>query len=190
METQQKSNPLFEKFLNKNPFIQTIDLNKRKQLLKAFSSKKNTLDFNNLLIKLYSHFQIQSKNPNNLENIENFQNLNEKSSIFSEDEKNTRNNSFFQIPDSENIDDLKESEISDQYYKKTMYEDREIWESLNPRELEIKKQLAVFNAKIFILEKKSTHFKVSNQELEEQNHHYEAQVQSLMIERSKAEKVF
>ena len=57
----EKKVPLFERFLEKNPFIKTIELNRRKQLMKAFKTKKNTNDFGSHLSKLYSHFQIQSK---------------------------------------------------------------------------------------------------------------------------------
>ena len=178
----EKKVPLFERFLEKNPFIKTIELNRRKQLMKAFKTKKNTNDFGSHLSKLYSHFQIQSKSnePIIQETVE------EKTEASKND---TINNSFFQIAET-NVEDLKESEISEKFFQKIRYDDREIWDSYNPREAEIKKQIANFQAKIFILEKKTLDLKKKNQDLEDQNTVYEDQVRSLMIDKNKTDKVF
>lgn len=185
-----KANPLFDKFLNKNPFIQTIDINKRKQLIKNYQVKKNTKDFENLLSKIDSHFHIQLKS-STIGNLQNFQIIDEENKSHESSKKDnlSQNNSYFQIPETENIDDLKESEIFDKFYQKIRYDDREIWNDLSLRELEIKKQLASFQAKIFILEKKVNYYKKSNKELDEQNKNYDEQVRNLMIEKSKNDKV-
>ena len=176
----EKKVPLFERFLEKNPFIKTIDLNRRKQLLKAYKPKKNTNDFDSHLSKLYSHFQIQSKG-----NEPFIPETEEKSEGSKHD---TLNNSFFQIAET-NVEDLKESMISDKFFQKIRYDDREIWDSLNPREVEIKKQIANFQAKIYVIEKKTQDLKKKNQDLEDQNKLYEDQVRSLMIEKNKTDKV-
>lgn len=185
-----KPNPLFDKFLDKNPFIKTIDLNKRKLLIKNFKIKKNNQDFHTLLSKLDSHFHIKGNTSNNNKNNAQIIEEEKNSSIASPPKDDlSQNNSYFQIPETENIDDLKESEIFDKFYQKIMYGDREIWDKLSLRELEIKKQLASFQTKIFILEKKVTHYKKSNKELAEQNGHYDEQVKNLILEKNKNDKV-
>ena len=178
----EKKVPMFERFLEKNPFIKTIDLNRRKQLMKTYKTKKNTNDFNSHLSKLYSHFQVQSKSNEPI--IQ--ETLEEKTEVSKND---TLNNSFFQIAET-NVEDLKESEISEKFFQKIRYDDREVWDSYNPREAEIKKQIANFQAKIFILEKKTLDLKKKNQDLEDQNQVYEEQVRSLMIDKNKTDKVF
>ena len=134
----EKKVPAFQKFLEKNPFIKTIDLNRRKQLMKAFKTNKNENDFNTHLTKLFSHFQIQSKDNDPKQEDD----KKSESSKDKDNDKSTLNNSFFQIAETQNIEDLKESEISEKLYQKIRYDDREIWDTLNPREVEIKKQIA------------------------------------------------
>ena len=180
----EKNNPAFERFLNKNSFVQGLDVNRRKILLKNFKSKKNTNDFDNHLNKLYHYFQINGK----MGEIQGIQETENKNSS-DKDEKETQNNSFFQIAETVNVDDLKESEITEKFFIKIKYDDRNIWDSLNPREVEIKKQLANFQAKLFILEKKIGVIKVGNQELDEQNKTYEQQVANLMKDKTQADKV-
>ena len=79
--------------------------------------------------------------------------------------------------------------IFEVFFQKIKYDDREIWNDLSLKELEIKKQLASFQAKIFILEKKVNFYKKSNKELDEQNKNYYEQVKNLLIEKNYNDKV-
>lgn len=169
-------------FLEKSPFIKTLQPTARKKLAKNAIIGKNDKDFHNFLFKLNHHFSLSKIQKG--ENVISVANDQERKSSSS---PNSQKNSFFET-EQDQIE-YNEQEIAEDIFKKMLADEKAIWDQYSFKEKDWKKEIANFQAKIFIMQKNLENIRKKNKNLEEQNMQYEERVKEAVVENDMNAKV-
>ena len=164
-------------FLEKSPFIKTIQPTTRKKLAKNVIIGKNDKDFHNFLYKLNNHFSLSKIQKGETGKIIGVTNDQEKKSS---SPSNSQKNSFFET-EQEQIE-YNEQEIAEDIFKKILADEKTNWDNYSFKEKDWKKEIANFQAKIFIMQKNLENIRKKNKTLEEQNIQFEERVKEAVVE--------
>lgn len=171
-------------FLEKNPFIKTIQPTTRQKLAKNVIIGKNDKDFLSFLSKVNNHFSLSKIQKVETEKAIIAANHLEKKTWSS---PNSQKNSFFEIEE-EQVE-YNEQEIAEDLFKKILADEKAVWDNYSYKEKDWKKEIANFQAKIFILQKNLEKIRKKNITLGEQNIQYEERVKEAFVENDLNDKV-